>query len=40
MLQGDPNLEAIIPEFLRSQIGIPDAVFTMEEEYLIEEIIR
>lgn len=37
MLQGDPNLEAIIPEFPEgSQIGIPDAVFTMEEEYLIE----
>ena len=37
MPQGDPNLEADIPNFPEgSQIGIPDAVFTMEEEYLIE----
>ena len=37
MLQGDPNLEAIIPEFPEgSVIGEPDLVLTMEEEYLIE----
>ncbi|MAQ70100.1 MAG: hypothetical protein CMD23_03285 [Flavobacteriales bacterium] len=37
MIQGDPSLEAQIPEFVEgSVIGEPDAVFTMEEEYLIE----
>ena len=37
MPQGDPALEASIPEFPEgSVIGTPDAVFTMEEEYLIE----
>ena len=37
MLQGDPSLEAVIPEFPEgSLIGTPDAVFTMEEEYLVE----
>ena len=37
MPQGDPLLEAQIPDFPEgSAIGIPDAVFTMEEEYLIE----
>ena len=37
MPQGDPSLEASIPDFPEgSAIGIPDAVFTMEEEYLIE----
>ena len=37
MIHGDPSLEAQIPEFVEgSVIGEPDAVFTMEEEYLIE----
>ena len=37
MIQGDPSLEAQIPEFIEgSVVGVPDAVFTMEEEYLIE----
>lgn len=37
MMQGDPTLEAQIPEFVEgSAIGIPDLVLTMEEEYLIE----
>ena len=37
MPQGDPLLEAQIPDFPEgSAVGIPDAVFTMEEEYLIE----
>ena len=37
MPQGNPDLEATIPEFPDgSAVGIPDAVFTMEEEYLIE----
>ena len=37
MLQGDPSLEAQIPEFAEgSAIGTPDLVLTMEEEYLIE----
>ncbi len=37
MLQGDPSLEAPIPNFPEgSSVGVPDAVFTMEEEYLIE----
>ncbi len=37
MEQGDPLLEAEIPEFVEgSVIGVPDAVLTMEEEYLIE----
>ena len=37
MPQGNPDLEATIPEFPEgSAVGIPDAVFTMEEEYLIE----
>ena len=37
MIQGDPSLEAQIPEFVEgSVIGEPDAVLTMEEEYLIE----
>jgi len=36
MTQGDPSLEVQIPEFTEgSVIGVPDAVFTMEEEYLI-----
>ena len=41
MPQGDPLLEAQIPNFPEgSAVGIPDAVFTMEEEYLIEEVIK
>ena len=37
MPQGDPLLEAQIPNFPEgSAIGTPDAVFTMEEAYLIE----
>ncbi len=37
MVQGDPSLEASIPNFPEgSVIGVPDAVFTMEEEYLVE----
>ena len=37
MIQGDPTLEAQIPEFVEgSAIGIPDLVLTMEEPYLIE----
>jgi len=37
MPQGDPSLEAQIPNFPEgSAVGEPDAVFTMEEEYLIE----
>ena len=37
MPQGDPSLEAQIPDFPEgSVIGEPDAVLTMEEEYLIE----
>ena len=37
MPQGDPSLEAQIPAFIEgSVIGEPDAVFTMEEEYLID----
>ena len=37
MPQGDPTLEASIPEFPEgSVVGVPDAVFTMQEEYLIE----
>ena len=37
MIQGDPSLEAQMPEFVEgSAIGTPDLVLTMEEEYLIE----
>ena len=37
MPQGDPSLEAQIPNFPEgSAVGVPDAVFTMEEAYLIE----
>ena len=37
LLQGDPSLEAQVPDFPEgSVIGEPDAVFTMEEAYLIE----
>ena len=37
MPQGNPILEAPIPNFPEgSAVGVPDAVFTMEEEYLIE----
>ncbi|RPG60392.1 MAG: hypothetical protein CBD51_001160 [Flavobacteriales bacterium TMED191] len=37
MIQGDPTLEAQIPEFVEgSVIGTPDLVLTMEEPYLIE----
>ncbi len=37
MPQGDPSLEAQLPDFPEgSVIGEPDAVFTMEEAYLIE----
>ena len=37
MIQGDPSVEPDLPEFIEgSLIGEPDAVFTMEEEYLIE----
>ncbi|MBF25191.1 MAG: hypothetical protein CMP49_01555 [Flavobacteriales bacterium] len=37
MIQGDPSLEAVIPNFPEgSVIGVPDVVLTMEEEYLVE----
>ena len=37
MIEGDPSLEAEIPEFpVGSAIGDPDYVFEMEEEYFIE----
>ena len=37
MPQGDPDLEASMPEFPEgSAVGEPDFVLTMEEEYLIE----
>ena len=37
MLQGDPNLEAEMPNFPEgSLVGEPDFVLTMEEEYLVE----
>ena len=37
MIQGDPTLEASIPDFPEgSAIGDPDFVLTMSEEYLIE----